>query len=375
MISLTTQCPYCQARFEVNAPELQRRKGYVRCVDCAHIFDGYEHIVDDEPSFVVPDGAEDPTFVLPSTPTDGPGGTAFTVSTEPEAPSLISGGAPEEPAFELPGLPADGADEPPFVVPTEPEPWAEMLPLRDRAATANIGNTEPITAVEQRRPYRLPITTAQQPTDHVITTEEPVLQDADGPAVYGERRFEPVDFSWRQRLSRLLMRIVVLLLLVLALAQAAYVFRAQIALYAPFTRPALQALCARVGCEVPFLRATNAIQITQSRLLAQPSAASTEQGGADEPTVGSTQEANFHYVLEIGLQNTAQLPQEWPTLLVSFNDAAATLLGRYEVFPSDYLTETQLSGPFMPGQTVSIRLRVASEDIKINGFKVEKFFS
>lgn len=44
-MQLTTRCPECGVCFDVSLKELQLRKGYVRCVQCANIFDGYEAVV------------------------------------------------------------------------------------------------------------------------------------------------------------------------------------------------------------------------------------------------------------------------------------------------------------------------------------------
>lgn len=51
-MDLTTRCPKCSTVFSASLEQLQLRKGYVRCVQCAHIFDGYEAVVpaDDSPA-------------------------------------------------------------------------------------------------------------------------------------------------------------------------------------------------------------------------------------------------------------------------------------------------------------------------------------
>ena len=44
-MNLTTQCPQCKTAFQASLEELQLRKGYIRCINCAHIFDGYDAVV------------------------------------------------------------------------------------------------------------------------------------------------------------------------------------------------------------------------------------------------------------------------------------------------------------------------------------------
>ncbi|MGA0585261.1 MAG: zinc-ribbon domain-containing protein, partial [Castellaniella sp.] len=44
-MDLTTRCPKCGTVFQAGLSDLQLRKGYIRCVQCAHIFDGYAEVV------------------------------------------------------------------------------------------------------------------------------------------------------------------------------------------------------------------------------------------------------------------------------------------------------------------------------------------
>ena len=44
-MELNTRCPQCETVFPVALEQLQLRKGYIRCIQCAHIFDGFEAVV------------------------------------------------------------------------------------------------------------------------------------------------------------------------------------------------------------------------------------------------------------------------------------------------------------------------------------------
>lgn len=312
MISLTTQCPHCQTQFEVHASELQRRKGLVRCVHCAHIFDGYEAIVGDSSE----------SIALPVEPS---------IESVPEADFEVEGVELDE--FIIPDIELEADGDEPIVF--HPEEFT-------------VDASEPtLTATEQasERPYRLPIAAA--------------------PTIYRERKITPAqEPTFWHSLKGGLMRLLILFLVLLACAQLVYVFRAQIALYAPFTRPALQSVCAQFGCEVPYLRDLSAVHVIYSRLALED----TEAGSNNEDTV-------YHYALRLGLRNEANEPQEWPTLFVTFNDASATIMARMEIKPEQYLEAWQQQGPFLPGQTVDIQLDVNAQAKKINGFKIEKFFS
>ncbi len=44
-MELTTRCPQCETAFPVSLEQLQLRKGYIRCIQCANIFDGFDAVV------------------------------------------------------------------------------------------------------------------------------------------------------------------------------------------------------------------------------------------------------------------------------------------------------------------------------------------
>ncbi|XOT98695.1 zinc-ribbon domain-containing protein, partial [Alcaligenes pakistanensis] len=53
-MELKTRCPRCGTSFAASVEVLQRRRGYIRCIQCAHIFDGFEEVIDEqapEPSY------------------------------------------------------------------------------------------------------------------------------------------------------------------------------------------------------------------------------------------------------------------------------------------------------------------------------------
>ncbi|HLR29239.1 MAG TPA: zinc-ribbon and DUF3426 domain-containing protein [Paenalcaligenes sp.] len=339
MITLTTQCPECQTRFSVAGDELRRRKGLVRCIQCHEVFDGYDAVVSDRHSVETFDDTDAQAGALPE--------HDFPVEYFPETPKEYPPEIPTE-------LPAEILNAPT----AEPVFFIE--------ATDEEADSAPLTSTED------PVWLSADPTSEPLNTDdEPDLIAGVQPEtasalsstaspVYAERRIDPPEFSWRASLARLAWRLLLGLLIVGALLQVAYVYRAQIALHAPFMRPALQSLCAYAGCKVPYLRALSAIDITYSRLSLE------EQ---------STDDAGQQYLLQVGLNNTASVPQEWPTLLITFSDVSATVLARLVVTPEQYLSASQRNGPFLPGQVIDLRLQVEAQDAKINGFKVEKFFS
>ena len=69
-MDLTTRCPKCGTVFQAGLSDLQLRKGYIRCVQCAHIFDGYAEVVSDAsaPEAPAPRPAAAPVAEPPAAP-------------------------------------------------------------------------------------------------------------------------------------------------------------------------------------------------------------------------------------------------------------------------------------------------------------------
>src|SRR5690606_32352637 len=70
LMDLTTRCPQCGTTFSASLEQLQLRKGYIRCINCAHIFDGYEAVVSPGGAPAVagdrPSAAVEPKVSMPS---------------------------------------------------------------------------------------------------------------------------------------------------------------------------------------------------------------------------------------------------------------------------------------------------------------------
>lgn len=71
-MDLTTRCPHCGTTFPASLEQLQLRKGYIRCISCANIFDGYEAVVSGDATAAPPRAAE-PPFQRPAPLKDAAG--------------------------------------------------------------------------------------------------------------------------------------------------------------------------------------------------------------------------------------------------------------------------------------------------------------
>jgi len=220
---LTTQCPQCGGQFTVSMAQLQLRKGFVRCVHCAHIFDGYETVVPEEGDAWVPD-----------------------------LPASMSG----HPAVIRPrtGLPRTPAQDEPFLISDAP--------------SAEAGHTATGRVVDDDDDA---IPTPSSEAIYAERRTPPMPVAATLPDFLGNTRRR----GWMLWCWSLLS----VLALFLLLAQVALVYRVQLASAFPAMRPPLERLCGVWGCRVEYPRNIDKVTILASSLRMQ---ARTEPGDASE---------------------------------------------------------------------------------------------
>lgn len=316
-MDLTTRCPRCSTVFEVGLQDLQLRKGYIRCVQCAHIFDGYAEVVSESESDsapVPPRIAHEEAAQAADLP---PHATPFT------APRVFrSSRTSAEPQFTVGSL-GSGRD---------PEEQGEGA---------------------QHGPSSIP---------SIIVEPHPARASYQGGSAAPLLRSD--DIGLLDRLGHWLVGVLVLLSIVLLLGQIVYVYRAQIALTFPSLRPVLVRACEPLHCQVPYARNLAQLAITGSDLKLDTS---THDTSADTTP--------RHFVLHISLRNRAEQPQEWPSIVLDLNDASGARLVRRNLSPREYLTPQLLAGPFAPDSEVQVQVPITLNDIQINGYQLDLFFS
>lgn len=333
--------------------QLQLRKGYVRCVNCANIFDAYEAVV-----------------------------PATSVST-PTSPS---------PSSQTPGVSnqAGFSVSPPAVPPAEPEfivPSGKVGPASDQ--------TEPAVSIRVRRPsaespkftvreHHLPDDDVREPVisgrgsdfagSRQHTLGEPLARHDDddapgGAGLYVEPRagreagpeFIHDDERSGIGLGGAFWSLLVLFGVLAAVLQAAYIYRVQLANEFPGLRPALERYCDFVGCTVEYPRRIAMIAIMDSSLQAV-----RDPENADKDT--------SRLMLNVVLRNNYERPQQWPALSVELVDFSGTVAVRRSLSPADYLPELSRSGPFPPKSEVRITVPIEVRGVQINGYQLDKFF-
>lgn len=313
-MDLTTRCPRCGTVFEASLQDLQLRKGYIRCVQCAHIFDGYAEVVSDssgsEPGVVPSDAPQsaEPVFVEHIMPED--------------PPPRVFRPVREEPRFTFGDSEGD-TDEPPAIV--------------SRPADHDRGFV----------------------VDPHPTRGEPYGGSA-GPLLRGD------EAGALQQMGRWLLKLLVVLGVLLLLAQLAYIYRAQIALAVPSVRPMLERACAPLNCEVPYARELAQLVITGSDLKRDTA---SELSGQADPSAAQ------HFILSLTLRNRGAQPSMWPTLVLDLNDSSGARVVRRHLSPQDYLPPEKLSQPFPSGSEIMVQLPLTVTGVRIIGFELSLFFS
>lgn len=377
-MDLTTRCPHCGSTFAATFAQLQLRKGYIRCIQCSNIFDGYEAVVASS-GFSQNDLTESAPAAAEAAPAQVSG-----APTPPHTPDV-----PEVPAHAAEPRLSFSAREP--VVTDIPE---QHFTIRDDAADVLRRRSEPDFLIgDTPKPgpsVNEPVLSTRAP---IRRREGVVLDDEAVSGIHVEPRrhapgrdanlprFMRAPHSGFDIFMRLLWGGLTTLALVLLLLQAGYVYRAQLANSVPALRGPLQQLCQQLGCQVPWARQIDNIMVVTSALRAAGVDGSSEAGRAVQegssaaaaPADGSAA-ASGTMTLRFSLRNTFDRPQEWPALSLSLTDFSGTLIARRTLMPSDYLDAEILAGPFPAGSQLDASIPLATQNLKINGYKIEPFF-
>lgn len=313
-MSLITRCPKCQSDFVVKLEQLQALDGLVRCGTCAHIFDGFATLESQLP----------------------------TLTQRPGVAPAVS------------------------VVST-----AEPLVLRHRAE-----RSESLERREQEVPEPAVFTTradiessnrfsfSAKPAEHVAESSGTILGESrlrgEGPSVGRTQPEFLVDEVDTPRLKMLLWSLASALALGLLLIQLAYVYRNDIATQIPAFRPAVDAMCAKLGCEVSLRRYIERISV--SVIAFERHASPTQEGQPVEMS------------LKFSLRNRLNQAQPWPDLSLELTDASGTVVLRKRMRPHEYLPAQLADKPFAANQDVSLILPVAVTGLQINGYTLKPFF-
>lgn len=130
----------------------------------------------------------------------------------------------------------------------------------------------------------------------------------------------------------------------LLLLQAILQFRVELSVLAPQAKPALQALCKPLGCDLPLPRKADLIGIESSDL-------NPDQKNKDQLVLSAT------------LKNRAPFVQAYPHLELTLTDTADRPLLRKVLSPSDYLPKgIAISSGFLANGEVAVNLTLIHDN-------------
>lgn len=347
---ILTRCPNCSTVFRVTPEQLRVRHGQVRCGSCFATFNALAELTEEAP----PPGAvpaPGDTLQPPATPFATGLEEAPTVSDVPpeslETPDLGQEPAAEDIEFIDIGVPAgseeqdvelevvevasqgESSREPP--VESSREPLPEAAPAQEAPP-----EPEPDRLAEPQ-PEPAPET----------TTENPVAVAADQRPQHLEAAREPRHWLWWSAAAIALAALVL---------QVIVHLRTDLAIRYPEARPALEAVCAQIGCDIPLPAKIGLLEIEHSDLV------------PDERNAG-------RLLLSATLRNLAGHAQTWPHLELTLTDAHDRPLTRRALAPGDYLPSADAIAPGFPARgEQQVQLEVRAAGVPAVGYRLYLFY-
>lgn len=396
-MSLITRCPACGTMFKVVPDQLKVSQGWVRCGQCADVFDAslnmqtvqtpasvpFQHQPAAAPD---PDPSPAPALIPPvpfvpqeSAPSfqpvysgigSGAGVLTPTGNRSAGGSHPPSGDAPptDDPHTGSPAPAPWNADD------FDPAAWKRQYSALDQAgalrrtasgevrhaAADAAGNPDgPAPAAE---PMSSPAPAAQPPAgpaaQEVIDEEQTINERNDVSFVRQARR----QAFWRKPVVRIAAGMAALVLLAGLLFQLAFHQRDAIAAAQPPLRPWLQLMCQKLRCEIGPLRQIESVVIDSS---------SFSRIGADA------------YRLGFSIKNAGTQPLAMPALEVTLTDTQERTLLRRVLTPAQFGAG---NAPLLPGADFSgsVAMRVSAEDsdtatsgpgfARVTGYRVLAFY-
>lgn len=306
-MSLLTQCPACETYYRVVPDQLRISDGWVKCGNCSDIFDASSHLIELDASAQVTDSETQLDF-RPEAPVLTPPNDLRALGLDlPDRPASDNASPqsdlpahseqPEQHEYDVP-RPSDMAEPQQQIEPI----WAS--PETEVDATSEI---LPQLVFPEDESTRLP-GIAQDPQsvrwdDAVPLAPEaiplaPVSDVSDEPVTF--LRDEPPMSAWQKPLVRGALVFCAFGLLLLLAGQWAYRERDKLAASHSDLKPALQKVCAWIGCEIRPVQHIEALLID-----------SVAFNKLDIDT----------YKLSFLVKNTSHLPLAYPAIELVLTDA------------------------------------------------------
>jgi len=364
---MLTRCPHCQTVFRASQEQLARYHGQVRCGACYHPFNAHAHLVkEDEDIFLFAWQEDEPSSPLPPA-TAMPLPEPLSVETTPIKNLLPEAPAPESPspqARQETQRPESTQAKTPHDKAAPPEapassPAGESIPPKEDEPSSVTPRLDPI---DEHLSFQLNEDKSSSPDKKRAakpqTAEEIRQHGLNVGMVAARHRKEFSDFSswsappldseppayslWPFTLAAIFFAFILAVQTVLH-------FRSEI----NRTSPAFASLFHTLGLEIPYPREPELLSIDASELQT-----------LDEPD---------RLRLFLTLRNKARYSLAWPHLELSLTDAYNSVQVRKVFAPDEYLTRTQASGSFAPGDAM-IQLDLGARAIAPAGYNLYLFY-
>ncbi len=320
-MALVTRCPNCAAAFRVTPLHLQAHGGDVRCGQCAQVFNGFATLAtvrEPEDQDVAGPEAEATPEGAAGIPPDP---DTLAVSTEESLPSAPAQETAQDQSG--PGMTAMAT------------PASDLPPIAEESAPQREGETSSSAAAsedgEKRSPHR---------PDAPIPPSENYAWDN---YAFDEVQLPRASLAWG---------IGSLFLIVMLVAQAIYLYRVELSVNAPATRPYLQRYCELLGCTIPSPQYAKSLNIESSDM--QPD---TQQPGV--------------ITLSATIRNRAPNPQAFPSFQLTLIDHQDRPLASRNFPPEAYLEDAASRGKVIaPNAEFNVRLHLDSGTLNAAGYRL-----
>lgn len=349
-MTLATQCPHCQTTFRVADDQLVAHSGLVRCGVCTRVFNGNAFLKQNDDSASADQALFEATLAT----------TQHSVPVFPRTPVPAS---PDPDSFaetEVPDVDVSIGTDAAMQVDANnaiPASWQDTAPGESHllsgtpAPEVDTGTGTPLGDEDDGDALMIE---ESPPEDDLAPLDAPVSQAG----LHNEPKFIKANRQ-RQRMRkimRIVMAVAAIPLLLAALGQGIYLWRHQIAMAFPHTKPWLIAACATLHCKVGLSTDIEQLSLESSELETLPDTPGT-------------------FALSVLLRNNADLPQAWPYIELTLNDTAEVAQVRRVFTPQEYLPATHpVADGFAQRSEQQVTVRFTLTDAVASGYRAYLFY-
>ena len=338
-MALVTRCPNCAAVFRLTPLHLQAHGGDVRCGQCAQVFNGFATLAtvqeSEDQGVAGPETGEMPEAgAIPEAEATREGASGIPPPNDPDWPTVSNvASSPSAPDLE--------AAQHQFAQHQfDPGMIAQAAAASDSAPATE----EPAPQREAESSSRGAASGADGRSPHVPDTPIPPPENYPwGNYALDEVQFSKASLAWG---------IGSLFLIVMLAAQIIYLYRAELSVNAPATRPYLQRYCELLECTIPSSQYSKLLNIESSDM----------QSDTEQPGV---------ITLSATIRNHAPNPQAFPSFQLTLIDHQDRPLASRNFSPDIYLEDPATRGKAIePNAEFNVKLHLDSGTLNAAGYRL-----